>query len=86
MSTLVRDEQTTAWDLRGFWISGRTAVLTLSERCSIRRLEGTVSYVAVTGAYVLIAADGGAPWHIPCQDILGVAKPHHSQRASAKHR
>jgi hypothetical protein len=67
--TLARQEQTVAWELRGAWISRKPVILTLTERCMIRRLEGRVEYVAVTGAFVLI--DG---WHIPTVDILRVAK------------
>ena len=75
---LARQEQTTAWELRGAWIESKPVVLTLTERCMIRRLEGLIEYVSVTGAYVMI--DG---WHVPTVDILGVLKPHHSQQLAA---
>lgn len=74
---LERREQQTAWELRGAWASGRRVVLTLSDRCQVRRVEGVVSYVSTTGAFVV--AQG---WHIPTAEILGVAAPHHSQRAA----
>lgn len=77
MSDLERREQTIAWELRGAWVSRKPVVVTLSERCMIRRLEGTVEYVGVTGAFALI--DG---WHVPTVDVLGVLKPHHSQVAA----
>lgn len=74
MSALERPEQSTAWELRTAWAKRSPVVLTLSERCMIRRLEGRVTRVAVTGAYVVIE-----DWHVPTVEILGVASPHHSQ-------
>jgi hypothetical protein len=73
-----RSEQQVAWELRGHWISQRRIVLTLTERCMVRRVEGRVSYVSVTGAFAVI--DG---WHVPCAEILGVARPHFTQEAVA---
>jgi hypothetical protein len=75
--TVERPEQAVAWQLCGHWITGKRVVLTLTERCMVRRLEGKVSYVAVTGAFAVI--DG---WHVPTQDVLGVATPHFSQGVS----
>lgn len=77
MTGLERSERATAWELRTAWASGRRVVLTLSERCIVRRVEGRVERVAVTGAFVLING-----WHVPTVEILGVAQPHHSQRAA----
>lgn len=75
MTVLERPEQATVWDLRTAWAKNRRVVLTLSDRCMIRRIEGTVEQVAVTGAFVLISG-----WHVPCADILGISFPHHTQR------
>lgn len=72
-----RSEQQIAWELRGRWISGTRVVLTLTDRCLVQRIEGTVSYVSVTGAYAVV--DG---WHVPCVEILGITSPHFSQRAA----
>jgi hypothetical protein len=73
-----RREQAIAWELRGAWISRRRVVVTLSDRCTVRRLEGRVTYVAVSGAYVKIAG-----WHVPTVDVLGVVSPHFAQRRGA---
>lgn len=73
-----RPEQAKAWELRGAWAQSKRVVVTLTDRCMIDRLEGPVSYVSVTGAFAVI--DG---WHIPCEEILAVHKPHHSQRKAA---
>jgi hypothetical protein len=78
VNVLERPEQATVWELRTAWAKGRRVVLTLSDRCMIQRIEGTVERVAVTGAFVLIEG-----WHVPVAEILGVASPHHSQRSAA---
>jgi hypothetical protein len=78
MTALERNEQTIAWELRGHWISRRPVVLTLTKRCMIQRLEGNVSYVSVTGAFAVI--DG---WHVPTIEILGIVRPHHTQKQAA---
>jgi hypothetical protein len=78
VTVLERREQATAWELRGRWAKCEWVVLTLSDRCMVRRLEGVVEHVAVTGAYVVV--DG---WHVPTVDVLGVARPHHTQGAAA---
>jgi hypothetical protein len=75
---LERPEQATAWELRTAWATRRRVVLTLSERCIVRRIEGTVERVAVTGAFVEING-----WHVPTVEIFGVSSPHHSQRKAA---
>lgn len=76
--SLSRPEQSIAWELRGAWAGHRPVVLTLSARCLVERVEGLIERVAVTGAFVVI--DG---WHIPTVDVLGVHRPHHSQREAA---
>lgn len=78
MSALERSEQAMAWELRGLWAQHKPAVVSLSKRCMVQRVEGLVEYVAVTGAYAVI--DG---WHIPCADVLAVHRPHHTQRKAA---
>lgn len=78
MSGLARPEQRIAWELRGLWAQRKPAVVSLSDRCMVRRVEGVVSYVSVTGAFAVI--DGR---HIPCEEVLAVHKPHHSQKVAA---
>lgn len=75
---LERPEQAKAWELRGAWAQHKPVVVSLSDRCMIDRVEGVVSYVSVTGAFAVI--DG---WHIPCEEVLAVHKPRHSQRKAA---
>lgn len=74
--SLQRSEREVAWELRARWAERSPVVLTLSERCMIRRVEGRLSQVEATGAFVVL--DG---WHIPVADILGVARPHFSQES-----
>lgn len=45
----------------------------------IRRVEGLIERVAVTGAFVVIEG-----WHIPTVEILGILKPHFSQEPEPK--
>lgn len=71
-----RPEHAKAWELRGHWIAHRRVVVTLTPRCLVERIEGLVSHVAVTGAFVVI--DG---WHVPLEDVLAIHRPHHEQRA-----
>lgn len=75
MSVPVRDEHRLAYEMRAHWALRRPVVLTLSDRCVVQRVEGTVEQVAVTGAFVVV--DG---WHVPLQDILSVRTPHFTQR------
>jgi hypothetical protein len=77
-NALAHREQSMARGLRQQGVSRRPVVLSLTERCEPRRIEGRVTYVAVTGAYAII--DG---WHVPVVDILGVVSPHFSQKAAA---
>lgn len=74
---LVRREAETAAELRDAWVHRRPVVLSLSERCEPRRLEGRVRFVAVTGAFVVVEYDG--PLHVPMMDVLAVHRPHHTQ-------
>lgn len=76
MRTLERPEHAKAWELRGHWAAHRVVVVTLTPRCVVERIEGLVSQVAVTGAFVVI--DG---WHVPIEDVLSIHRPHHTQRA-----
>lgn len=65
--TLVRHEQSIAWDLRGAWAARRPVELILSDRCLIPMIAGHIEQVAVTGAFVIV--DG---WHVPVADVLHV--------------
>lgn len=78
MSTLERPEHALAFELRARWADRHPVVLTLTERCVVRRVEGQVEQVAVTGAFVVV--DG---WHCPLSDVLSVRSPHHAQREAA---
>jgi hypothetical protein len=78
MTTLQRSEHAMAWELRTAWALGRPVVLTLTERCIVRRIEGRVERVAVTGAFVVLEG-----WHVPLLDVLSVRSPHHAQRSEA---
>jgi hypothetical protein len=76
--TLERPEHALAFELRARWADQRPVVLTLTERCIVRRIEGRVERVAVTGAFVVIEG-----WHVPLGEILAVHSPHHSQKEAA---
>jgi hypothetical protein len=79
--SLVRRESEMARELREeFWAGWRAGpqrdvVLTLSERCEMRRLEGRVKHVAVTGAFVVVT-DAEGDWHVPMCDVLAIHRPH----------
>ena len=61
-------EATKAERLRTAWALGDDVVVTLSERCApIRRLEGRVQQVAVTGAFAIV--DG---WQVLLEDVLDI--------------
>lgn len=70
MTDLVHDETRLAWQLREAWLARKQVRVTLTERCVIRTIVGTVKAVAVTGAFATI--DG---WHIPISEVMGVGKP-----------
>jgi hypothetical protein len=86
--SLVRRESEMARELReefwAGWRSGpqRDVVLTLSERCEMRRLQGRVKRVAVTGAFVIVTAKDG-DWHVPIDDVLAIHRPHFEQERAA---
>lgn len=73
--TLVRPASSVAWELRTAWATRRVVVLALSERCWPMRLEGRVDAVAATDTYCVVAG-----YHVPLDDVLGVFRPHYSQR------
>ena len=84
---LVRRDAEIARELReefwGGWRHGRRdVVLTLSERCEMRRLQGRVRRVAVTGAFVVIV-DAEGEIHVPICDVLAVHRPHFSQNGGS---
>ena len=70
MSRVAKREQSTAWDLRSAWGTGRDVRLTLTKRCMVATVVGRVSYVSVTGAFAVV--DG---WHVPCADVRGIGRP-----------
>jgi hypothetical protein len=67
---LERPEAAVIWELRAAWGRMRTVRLTLSDRCLLPKVIGTVRRIAVTGAFVEI--DG---WEVPAEDILAVGIP-----------
>jgi hypothetical protein len=75
---LERPADSITWELRGKWARQEAVVLTLSEHCNPRRLEGLVDHVATTGAFVVV--DG---WHVPTEHVLAVHRPHFTQREAA---
>lgn len=76
MGRVARPESAKAWELRAAWAKQAVVVLSLSERCDPRRLEGKVQHVAVTDAFVI--CDG---WHVPMCDVLAIHRPHFDQVA-----
>lgn len=75
---LTRSESAKAWELRTAWAKRRVVVLSLSERCEPRRLEGKVDAVAATDVYVIVAGI-----HVPLMDVLAVHRPHFEQGEAA---
>lgn len=72
----VRDpEQTFAWELRGHWAKRRRVILIMSDRCMVDRIEGTVTQVAVTGAFAIVD-----DWHVPLAEVVAIHRPHFHQR------
>ena len=78
---LVRPISAVGWELRGALASRRPVVLSLSERCTQRRLEGRVNGVAATDAYCVVQPHDEPPLHIPLEDVLAVHRPHFTQHA-----
>lgn len=68
-----------AWELRSAWASGRRVALSLDDRATARRLEGHITGVASTGAYVALAGR-----HIPLDVILAVHLPSRLGDSSAR--
>lgn len=67
---LVRPTSAITWDLRGAWAKRKRVALSLDERCTPRRLEGTIQRIATTGAFVVIEG-----FHVPTDAILAVHNP-----------
>jgi hypothetical protein len=64
-----------SWDLRGAWATGRRVALRLDETCEIERVEGTVSHVAASSAFVRIR-DLEGEIIVPMGAILSLHWPH----------
>jgi hypothetical protein len=58
-----------AWELRAAWATGRRVALTL-ERADHDRMEGIVTRVAGSGAYVVVRGR-----HVPLERVLAVHYP-----------
>lgn len=66
---LIRPIRAVAWELRTAWATGRRVSVTL-DSCDHDRMEGHVSRVAATDAYVVISA-----LHVPLDRVLAVHLP-----------
>jgi hypothetical protein len=66
---LVRPISAITWELRGAWATGRRVALSL-ERADLARMEGVVSRVAATGAFVVVCGK-----HVPVERVLAVHHP-----------
>jgi hypothetical protein len=68
-TALVRLTDSILWELRRYWASGKRVAVTLSEEAG-RRIEGQVTRVSPTGAWVRINSV-----QIPAEEILAIHKP-----------
>lgn len=66
---LERPVATIAWDLRTAWAAGWRIAVSL-ERSDRDRLEGCVSHVSATAAFVTVAGV-----HVPLDRVLAVHRP-----------
>lgn len=78
--TLVRPVSSMLWELRAAWASGKRVSLSLGERCVQPRIEGWVTRVAATGAFVHV---GGQ--HVPADAILAVHLPSRLGDSTVRH-
>lgn len=81
------NEQSHAWDLRAAWAGGRAVVVRLEARKGrLERVEGFVTYVAASGAYVLVLDPEvpAEPIHVPCALIESVRRPHFHEPDDAR--
>lgn len=67
---LIRPIRSVLWELRTCWATGRRVSLSLDERCSMDRLEGHITRVASTDAFVCLGSV-----HVPADTILAVHSP-----------
>jgi hypothetical protein len=75
---LVRPVSAVAWELRGAWATGRRVALSL-DRADVDRLEGIVSRVAASGAFVVVRGK-----YVPLERVLAVHHP--SRLGDSTHR
>lgn len=68
--TLIRPASSLLWELRAAWATGKRVALSLDERCTPERLEGHVTRVAGSGAFVRVSG-----LHVPTDAILAVHHP-----------
>lgn len=69
-TALERPIAATAWELRSAWATGRRVSITLDQRANTPRLEGHISAVAATDAYIVIDR-----CHVPLDAVLAVHRP-----------
>lgn len=69
MMQLVRPLSSIAWELRTAWATGRRVSLTI-ERADVDRLEGHISQVAATNAFITVAG-----LQVPLDRVLAVHVP-----------
>jgi hypothetical protein len=70
VTTLVRPLTSVFWELRRAWASGKRVSLSLDDRCEIPRIEGRVTEVAATDAFVKVNGR-----HVSGETILAVHWP-----------
>ena len=66
-TSLTRPLSAIIWECRSAWAAGWRVALSLDERCTPRRVEGTVNSVSPTDASVTVAG-----LHVPADAILAV--------------
>jgi hypothetical protein len=74
-SRIATSEQAHAWELRTAWALGREVLLILEEPAEPPRVRGYVSWVATTGACVLVDDGLGEDLHVPVIHVLTVGRP-----------
>lgn len=69
-TALVLPDAAKAWELRAAWATGKRVALSLDESCDRQRVEGHVTRVAGSGAFVVVRG-----LHIPVERVLAVHSP-----------
>jgi hypothetical protein len=83
---LARPESALGWELRGHMAAYRIVRLTLSPSCDgvpenaegARVLEGRITSVSPTDAFVIIRPTGARTRHVPLEHVMSCKRPHHT--------